>query len=135
VSARTHVRILFQALAVWAVFWVAGLPRYYQQYSSVVLGVGCTVLSSAIGLVALLLLVRARPERRASLALWLSVYYTIPFAILDTLYCGLYLDEGWAYLYRFWYLSVFYIIPWLTFVPTAWLLERFQHSSAQVGAR
>ena len=128
---RSHLKILSQAVAVWGGFWVAGLPRYYQQYSPITLGIGCTILSALIALVALVLLVRARPERRETLALWLSVYYTVPFAVLDTLYCGLYLEHGWGYLLRFWYLTVFYFTPWVTFLPTAWLLARLQRTRSQ----
>ncbi len=59
-----------------------------------------------------------------SRAIWISFYYTVPFALLDTLYCGLYLGGGASYLYKFWYLTVFYFTPWLTFPPTALLLRR-----------
>ncbi|MEZ5728490.1 MAG: hypothetical protein R3E48_11080 [Burkholderiaceae bacterium] len=51
------------------------------------------------------------------------MYYTLPFAILDTLYCGLYLGHGYSYLWKFWYLTVFYVSPWLTLLPTAALLR------------
>lgn len=46
------------------------------------------------------------------------------FAILDWLYCGVYLKHGTAFLSQYWYLTVFYFTPWLTFVPTALLLRR-----------
>lgn len=29
---RSHGRLLAAVTAAWAVFWLAGLPRYYQQY-------------------------------------------------------------------------------------------------------
>ena len=116
--------MLGQAVAVWAAFWVAGLPSYYQQYSSVVLGAGCTVLSALIGLFALFVLAGGRNETRRSRAIRYSLYYTVPFALLDTLYCGIYLQHGWGYLHRFWYLTVFYFTPWLTFLPTAAILDR-----------
>jgi ABC-type uncharacterized transport system permease subunit len=121
---KTHLTILAQAVAAWVAFWVVGLPRYYQQYSQVAMGVACTLLSVGISLFALALLVAARPERRSSLARWLAFYYTVPFAALDTLYCGVYLELGWRYLADYWYLTVFYVTPWLTFPPTASLLAR-----------
>jgi ABC-type glycerol-3-phosphate transport system permease component len=118
-----HVKLLLQGVFVWAAFWVAGLPSYYQQYSSLAMGVGCTILSVAISLAALYVLSRARAETRMSRALWISFYYTVPFAVLDTLYCGVYLQHGASYLHKYWYLTVFYLTPWLTFPPTAWLLR------------
>ena len=57
------------------------------------------------------------------------MYYTLPFALLDTLYCGIYLGHGAHYLTQYWYLSVFYVTPWLTFMPTEYLLRNAQRSS------
>jgi hypothetical protein len=121
-SPRAHVSLLLQAISVWFAFWLAGLPHYYQQYSTVLLGVASILLSVAISLAAIWLLLRTRPERRRARAFWLAFYYTLPFALLDTLYCGWYLGHGSDYLHRYWYLSVFYLTPWLTFPPTAALL-------------
>jgi hypothetical protein len=112
-----------QAIAAWAAFWVLGLPRYYQQYSSLALGVGCTLLSVAISLAALYVLSLGQPETRLSRASWIAFYYTVPFAVLDALYCGMYLGHGAGYLHKYWYLTVFYVTPWLTFPPTALLLQ------------
>jgi len=122
VKPTKHLTLLASGIVVWAAFWVAGLPSYYQQYSSTALGVGCTVLSVAISLLALSVLSRGRPGTRVTRSVWISFYFTVPFAVLDTLYCGLYLGRGTAYLHEYWYLTVFYVTPWLTFVPTALLL-------------
>jgi hypothetical protein len=113
-------------MVVWALFWLAGLPGYYQQYSQVTMAVVCIFISVAVSLGALVILLRGRPETRLRRAVWISFYYTVPFAILDWLYCGVYLENGIAFLVRYWYLTVFYFTPWLTFVPTALLLRRVQ---------
>lgn len=122
---RTHVIILLQAVLVWLAFWIVGLPDYYQQYPTALMGVASVVLSTVISLLCLWVLLLIRPERRQRMALWLSLYYTLPFALLDTLYCGVYLGLGADYLVSYWYLTVFYVTPWLTFLPTAALLRRF----------
>ncbi len=108
---------------VWFGFWLLGLPDYYQQYSPAAVGAATVLLSALISLVCLAILLRTRPERRANKALWLSVYYTVPFALLDTLYCGIYLGHGASYLWKYWYLTVFYVSPWVTLLPTATLLR------------
>lgn len=108
---------------IWFAFWLLGLPDYYQQYPTMAVGVAAVLLSVAISLVCLAVLVRTRPERRMNKALWLSFYYTVPFAVLDTLYCGIFLGNGSAYLWKYWYLTVFYVSPWLTLVPTVVLLR------------
>lgn len=125
-SPRTHLLLLVQAVVVWALFWLAGLPHYFQQYSTLAMGVACTLLSTLISLAALAILVRVRIERRRRLGWWLAFYYTAPFALLDTLYCGVWLGHGIGYLLPYWYLTVFYLTPWLTFPPTAALLDRFE---------
>jgi amino acid transporter len=123
VNPRKHLTLLFQAVCAWAIFWVAGLPSYYQQYSLVILAVGCILLTVAISLAAVFVLRRTKPENRLMRAFWLSFYYTIPLAAFDALYCGVYLGHGVNFLYKYWYLSVFYVTPWLTFIPTAILLR------------
>jgi hypothetical protein len=130
-TPRQHITLLGQALFGWAIFWVAGLPHYFQQYSTVFLGAGSVILSVLFSLAAVWVLARSRPENRMRRALWISLYFTVPFAILDTLYCGVYLGHGWSYLAKYWYLSVFYVSPWLTFPPTAYLMRdlRFQPQS------
>lgn len=121
-SPKKHIALLLQASAVWLAFWLAGLPDYFQQYSTLVMGVLCTFLSVVFSLYAVYVLARCREDVRFSRAFWLSVYYTIPFAIYDTLYCGWYLGLGAGFLASHWYLTVFYFSIWLTFIPIAWLL-------------
>ena len=121
----THLTLLAQGTGAWLVFWLLGLPSYYQQFSPAALGAASVILSVLISLAALLVLARARPELRMTWAFWISFYYTVPFAILDSVYCGLYLGHGVQYLVQYWYLSIFYISPWLTFIPTVCLLRKF----------
>ncbi|MCA3021058.1 MAG: hypothetical protein ING68_02695 [Rhodocyclaceae bacterium] len=128
-SRAKHLKLLFQSVVIWALFWIGGLPDYYQQYSTKTLGVACTILSVLISLAALRILLRSKPENRTRRAFWCSLYYTVTFGVLDYLYCGLYLGYGAGYLEWYWYLTVFYVTPWLTFIPTARLLQARLHSS------
>jgi hypothetical protein len=128
-SPRTHLKILGPALGVWLGFWLLGLPSYYQQYSTVTMGVAMILLSVATSLAAVLLLRAGHAETRMSRAIWLSFYYTVPFAVLDVLYCGWYLGHGASFLAKYWYLTVFYFTPWLTFVPTAALLRGYANTA------
>jgi len=72
--------------------------------------------------VAYLGLRKVRPQRRMVRALWIAFYCTLPLAVYDVLYCGFYLGYGLSFLWRFWYVSVYYIIPWLLFPGVAALL-------------
>lgn len=123
-SVAKHLSLLCQGVAVWTMFWLAGLPAYYQQYSPVTMAVACIVISVTISLWAVLVLLRGRPETKLRRAVWISFYFTVPLAILDWLYCGIYLEHGPTFLVRYWYVTVFYFTPWLTFIPIALLLRR-----------
>ena len=123
-TPRKHLSLFTQSVVIWALFWLLGWPDYYQQYSAAAIGVACTILSVLISLAAIRILQRSRPENRRARAFWCSVYYTATFALLDGLYCGVYLGNGAQYLWQYWYLSVFYITPWLTFMPTEYLMRQ-----------
>ncbi len=123
-TLRAHATLCLQAVGFWALFWLVGWPGYYQQWPTPLIGAGSVLLSAAISLGVTYLLQRARPERRMQLAFWYAFYFTVPLAGLDILYCGLYLGHGHDYLVKYWYLSVFYLSPWLSFAPTAWVLNR-----------
>ncbi len=128
-TTAKHLNLLIQSIVIWALFWLGGWPDYYQQYSPQALGVACTIISVLISLAAIRILQRSRPENRRARAFWCSVYYTLTFVLLDTLYCGIYLGHGAQYLTQYWYLSVFYVTPWLTFMPTEILLRNFNRNS------
>lgn len=133
-SRRAHLRLLAQGVGGWFAFWLAGLPDYYQQYGTVPMAVACVLLSVAFSLAAVALLRGGAPETRMRRALWLSFYFTVPFAALDALYCGWYLGHGVDFLGRYWYLTVFYVTPWLTFPPTAALLREWTSASRRAAA-
>ena len=128
------MKTLIQMVLIWFGFWVVGLPDYYQQYPSAAIGIASVLLSVLISLVCLAILVRTHPQRRKHKALWLSFYYTVPFAVLDTLYCGVYLGHGHTYLWKYWYLTAFYVSPWLTLLPTEALLRPRANHSGQAGS-
>jgi hypothetical protein len=121
---RGHIRIFLIATVVWAGFWVAGLPSYYQQYSTVLMVCFDSLVLIPIAVISYFVLKRLRLERRLTVALWLAFYFTVPLALYDWLYCGLYLGHGIQFISRYWYLSVYYAIPWILLPLVALLLNR-----------
>ena len=71
-SFAKHLALFSQGMVVWAMFWLAGLPGYYQQYSQVTMAVGCILLSVAISLGAVFILLRGHPETKLPRAVWIS---------------------------------------------------------------
>lgn len=121
-SPRGHLRVFVFATLVWTGFWVLGLPDYYQQYTRSAMIWFDALLLLPITLVFFLLLRRLRPARRVRVAVWYAFYVTVPFFIYDWLYCGVHLGYGFGFLWRFWYLTVYYVLPWLVLPAAALLL-------------
>jgi hypothetical protein len=110
---RHHLRLLGLATVVWAGFLVGGLPDYYQQYPSGFMVVFDLLVLIPIAIVYRAVLVRVPPQRRMQVALWIAFYFTVPLAVYDFVFCGLVLGFGLRFLVEFWYLTVYYFIPWL----------------------
>lgn len=123
-TRRGHIRVFLIATAVWIGFWVAGLPSYYQQYSDLLMVWFDSLLLIPLGAVAWVVLKRQHPESRLRVARWLAFYFTVPLALYDWLYCGQYLGHGIQFLSRYWYLTVYYVIPWVLLPLVARLLNR-----------
>jgi hypothetical protein len=121
---RGHIRLFLFATSVWALFLIGGLPSYYQQYSTLVMVVFDIVVLVPITAVVCLVLRRVGQRRRLRVSLWIAFYFTVPLAIYDWLYCGVYLGHGMRFVTRFWYLSVYYAIPWILLPTVALILDR-----------
>jgi len=127
---RHHVRLWALATVVWAGFLLAGFPEYYQQYSPMVmLGFDLLVLLP-FAVVLYVVLKRRSPQHRMSLALWIAFYFTVPLAAYDYLYCGLVLGRGMSFLWEYWYLTVYYLIPWLLAPAIVLLIRRIEQKHA-----
>lgn len=123
-TLRSHGGVFLIATAVWTGFWLAGLPSYYQQYSNLLMIWLDSLVLIPIAAIVYFVLRRIRPERRLTTALWLAFYFTVPLAVYDWLYCGLYLGHGVQFFSKYWYLTVYYAIPWVLLPFVALLLNR-----------
>ncbi len=104
-KGRGHIRLFLTATLVWAAFLLGGLPSYYQQYSTRFMLLFDVVVLVPIAGIVYLVLRSVRRERRLKVTVWIAVYFTVPLAIYDWLYCGIYLGHGMQFLSRFWYLT------------------------------
>ena len=105
-SFREHIGVFFAASLVWVGFLIAGLPSYYQQYSTAFMVWFDAIVLIPICAVAWIVLRRFPAQRRMTAALWMAFYFTVPLAVYDWLYCAVFLGHGPSFLWRFWYLSV-----------------------------
>lgn len=124
-TPRAHLRVFVAATVAWAGFWLLGWPLYYQQYSFLPMVWFCVALLPVIAAVTVFILRRVAAERRLPVACWLAFYFTVPLAVYDWLYCGIYLRHGLGFLTAFWYLTLFYVVPWLMLPATAIAMNRW----------
>jgi len=123
-TPRGHVKLLIAATAVWLGFWVAGLPDYYQQYSTRSLVLFEVLLLAPVWAAGFMALRVRRRTPRMKRALAIASYFSIPLFLYDLAYCGLHLGHGLRFVVEYWYLTVYYFVPWALFPPTALWLER-----------
>ena len=121
---KIHLRILIYATVVWALFFLAGMPDYYLQYSTKSIILYEILLLIPFSVIIWFIFRTIKTSRRIKLSLWYSFYFTIPLSIYDYIYCGIYLGYGLRFIYVFWFLSVYYIIPWILFPLIAILLNK-----------
>ena len=126
---RSHIRLLLIATCVWAGFWLGGLPSYYQQYSTTSMVIFDLVVLVPITGAVYMVFRGVKRKRRLKISLWFAFYFTVPLATYDWIYCGVYLGHGMRFLSRFWYLSVYYAIPWIV-MPTVALILNYQSAKA-----
>ena len=58
--------------------------------------------------------------RAVALAFW----FTVPLFLYDLAYCGVRLGHGLGFVVPYWYLTAYYVVPWVLFPATALWLER-----------
>ena len=109
---RKHMRLLIFVTLAWLLFWIAGLPDYYQQYSIKFMVI---FYRSAK---------HSKPGRGLKVCIWWSFYISFPLFIYDLIYCGFYLGHRIGFLTKYWYITVYYILPWLIFPLTGWLVDK-----------
>jgi hypothetical protein len=121
---RNHLRLLVFVTIGWLLFWIVGLPDYYQQYSTKTMIIFDLVILPPIWVIIYYSVKKARPGRAFIASLWWAFYISFPLFIYDILYTGIYLGHGLNFLWKFWYLTVYYILPWLLFPSTGWLIDK-----------
>jgi hypothetical protein len=71
----------------------------------------CTVTYFAVGLTIYNFI--SKYNKSFIWVFWIAFYITIPLFVYDLLYIKFVLKEPFDFINRFWFLSVFYIIPWI----------------------
>ena len=127
---RHHLRLLIIVSIAWFLFWIAGLPDYYQQYSTRFMVFFDLAILPPIWFYVYRSVSRAKPGREFTVSLSWAFYISVPLLIYDILYVALYLGHGIHFLTKYWYLTVYYVLPWLLFPPTGWWVSKRKTNSS-----
>lgn len=106
-----HLKLLLLTSIGWVLFVIIGWPSYYQAWSFKNLLYFCVVVYFVVGL-AIYSMVKRYSGNRFIYCLWVAFYVSVPLICYDYIYITFVRIEPFELLNRFWFLSVFYIIPW-----------------------
>ena len=121
---QTHAQMLVIVTVAWLLFWLAGLPDYYQQYSTAFMVVFDLLILPPILFFVYRRAAKAGPGRALAVSLWWAFYISVPLFIYDLVYCGFYLGHKMYFLTTYWYLTVYYILPWVLFPPMGAIVDK-----------
>ena len=121
---KNHIKLFVIVTIAWMIFLILGLPDYYQQYSTAIMIVFDIIILPPIWYLVYKSAKRTKPGRGLIISVWWSFYITVPLFIYDLIYCGIYLGHGLDFLITYWYLSVYYIIPWLFFPISGFIIDK-----------
>ena len=123
--SNQHWHLFCLATTWWTLFFIVGLGSDYFQTAPrwMVLTFGELMPAMALAYLAWRRCTRA-PQQAWRSAFWIAFYLTIPLFVYDYLYLAVHQARGWSFLQTHWYLTAFYIIPWLLLPPIAWQAAR-----------
>ena len=119
-KAAHHLHIFYLATTFWTLFFLGGLSsNYYQDWhwalSLILILIIPTYLYYFFCTKLVNNLLAYMPKFKA--AVWLALYFTAPFFIYDLIYLGYHQKLGLSFIRTHWYLSLFYLVPWLMIFP------------------
>jgi hypothetical protein len=123
-NIQKHLKFLGIVSVAWFLFWIAGLPDYYQQYSAKSMLVFDLAVLPSIWFLVYRYVKRSGPGQGLESSVWWAFYISVPLFIYDLVYCGWYLGHSVFFLTKYWYLTVYYILPWILFPPMGLLIDK-----------
>lgn len=115
-SVTRHISLFTMATTMWTMFLLGGLSSDYYADWPFWAQSALIVLLPTIILIVIVHFRTRRMTRREALvaACWTAFYFTAPYLVYDWVYLGLHQGRGASFLVSHWYLTMFYLVPWLT---------------------
>lgn len=124
ISPRAHLALLVMSFFTWAFFVLVGLPDYYQSWPfgaqvAIVIAVTLAYFPLTAWILGFF-----RDGRHVKNSLWLAFYLTLPLFLYDYVWIVLWGDDDLTFVFRYWYLSLFYFSFWLQMPLVGWWMTR-----------
>ncbi len=125
IRLRQHLHLFYLATTFWTLFFLGGLwSDYYQTWPALLSLILIDAIPAALMIYLGPHLIRQTNVQAPVQAAWVvAFYFSVPFLVYDFIYLCLYLRHDLSYLLDYWYLTVFSVIPWLSFPIIGYLLE------------
>ncbi len=125
-----HLQLLIYSFITWLLFYLIGLPEYYQQWPLWAKLVILPVVTTLYFPVTRYTLKKYwRNGRHIINSCWLAFYLTLPLFIYDYLLLAVYKGLGIGFVVPYWYLTFFYFSFWVQFPYIAWKMQQHEVST------
>lgn len=124
-TAKRHFQLLVYSFVTWFIFYLIGLPDYYQSWyfwAKVVIVILVTVMYFPA--TSFTLRKYWSDGRHFANSLWLALYLTLPLFVYDYVLLAWYKGLGIGFVFPYWYLSMFYFSFWIQFPLIGWWMEK-----------
>ena len=126
-----HWRLFCVMTTWWTLFFIVGLPwDYYLQTPVWMIAIFGIIFPAAIMMRFAYRLSIRKPTSAMQNVFWIAFYGTAPLFVYDYLYLAIHQARGLAFLKSHWYLTVFYVLPWLVLPPIAVIAGRGNYTSS-----
>lgn len=112
---KTHAGLLAMSFVTWLIFVIIGLPDYYQSWSlnaQVIIVIAVHVIYIPL---TPFILKKLDNKEYLKNSWWLALYLTLPLFIYDYIFIVLIGGDNMSFVFRYWYLSLFYFSFWMEF--------------------
>ncbi|MEM6448261.1 MAG: hypothetical protein AAF704_17095 [Cyanobacteria bacterium P01_D01_bin.123] len=134
-TARKHLELLLYSFVTWFVFYLIGLPDYYQSWYFEVKVAICVVVTIVYFPATYYTLNSYWSDGKHLVnSVWLAMYLTLPLFIYYYLLIALYKGLGISFVFPYWYLTFFYFSFWVQFPLVGWWLKRRRNQQLELDA-
>ena len=134
-NTKKHFQLLAYSFITWLIFYIIGLPDYYQQWYFWAKIATCVFVTLIYFPVTQYTLNKYwTDDKHLVNSCWLALYLTLPLFVYDYLLLAVYKGLGIGFVIPYWYLTFFYFSFWIQFPFVGWWMQRTKTQSVEASA-